>query len=106
VRRLELLSNPRSLIRDSLVYVITLNQFMRKSRGNSVSIVLRTGRPGDRGSIPGRGKRIFRKKIFLCPVVVHRSPSTGFGDIALPDDEAIAPKPVEGEQSNKEVCCS
>jgi hypothetical protein len=25
--------------------------------------------------------------------------------LILPDDEAIAPKPDEGEQSNKEVCC-
>jgi hypothetical protein len=43
-----------------IVHILYSSSSCSGSRGSSVSSVwLRTGRPGDRGSIPGRGKRIF-----------------------------------------------
>jgi len=36
---------------------------LNKRRSVSISVCLRTGRPGDRGSIPGRGKRDFSSNL-------------------------------------------
>jgi hypothetical protein len=44
--------------------VIGLSAVDAAHNNKELSVWLRTGRPGDRGSIPDRGKRIFR----LAPV--------------------------------------